>query len=179
MNIFYLILAPFEHFIVNFSESYSFKGAGAGYVCLFWLDSSPPTESTRSETPCQLSQCGVRLHVNWVNAVDSNIYKDFIIHTLTRLTWSLTLCWLSWRSVSLSVESVDEEWDSASTESPLNVKNLNKLANSRTKSKTFRNLLYGLYVFDQCKKREQKISCKCTSTVPTKETCFRQAIYLP
>ncbi len=129
---------------------------------------SMSTESTRSETSCQLSQRRRLQHL-----------RRFYHSTLTQLTWSLTLCWLSWRRVSLSVESVDEEWDSASTESPLNVKNLNKLANSRTKSKTFRNLLYGLYVFDKCKKREQKISCKCTSTVPTKETCFRQAIYLP
>ncbi len=40
VNIFWLTLAPFEQFIVNFSKSYSFKGARAGYVCPFWLDSS-------------------------------------------------------------------------------------------------------------------------------------------
>ncbi len=70
VNIFWFILAPFEHFIVNFSKSYPFKGARAGYLCLFWLDSSPlygvdvesdspSTESTRSETPRQLSQRGM------------------------------------------------------------------------------------------------------------------------
>jgi hypothetical protein len=103
------MLVPFEHFIVNVSKSYPFKGARAGYVCLFWLDSSssqwvntesdsPSTESTRSQSPCQLSQCRVRLHVNWVNAEDTNIYKDFLI-----------LHWLSWRGVPLRVDSVDME----------------------------------------------------------------------
>ncbi len=34
VNIFWLVLASFEHFIVNFSKYYPFKGARAGYVCL-------------------------------------------------------------------------------------------------------------------------------------------------
>jgi hypothetical protein len=121
-NIFWLIWAPFEHSIVNFYKYYPFKGARDAYVCLFWLDSSPShwvnaesdflsTMSTRSETPHQLSQCGVRFHVNWVNAGDINIYQDFIILHL-----------LSWRRVSLGIDSVDKEWDSASTETLPNVK---------------------------------------------------------
>jgi hypothetical protein len=31
-------IGPIEHFMVDFSKSYPFKGAKAGYVCLFWLD---------------------------------------------------------------------------------------------------------------------------------------------
>ncbi len=41
VNIFWLIWAPFEHFIVNFYKYYPFKGTRAAYVCLFWIDSSP------------------------------------------------------------------------------------------------------------------------------------------
>ncbi len=65
-SILWLILAPFEYFIDNFSLSYPFKGARVVYVCLSWFDSfsaywvnaewdSPSTESTQSETPHQLS----------------------------------------------------------------------------------------------------------------------------
>jgi hypothetical protein len=75
---------PFEHFIVNLYKYCPFKGARAAYVCMFWIVSSPShwvnaesdsssTESTRSKTPRQLSQRRVRLHVNWVNAEDTNI----------------------------------------------------------------------------------------------------------
>ncbi len=150
-------------------EHYPFKGDRAGYVCLFWLESSPShwvnaesdspsTESRWSETPCQLSQCGVRLHGNWVNAEDTNIYKDFIIPR-----------WLSWHGVSLCVDSVDVESHLASTqlmrnETPRQLsyrrmfKNSNKSANSWTKSKTFKSHIIWptVYVFDKCKKREQK-----------------------
>ncbi len=129
-NIFWFILAPIDNFMVNFSKSYPFKGARDGYVCMLWLDSSPHTESmlsetspstelTRCEISHQLSQHGVRLHINWVNAEGTNIYWDFIIP----LMWSFTLCWLSQCGVSLGVDAVDGEWDSASNESPLNVKN--------------------------------------------------------
>jgi hypothetical protein len=94
--------------MVNCSKSYPFKGASAVlYAC------SPPL---------QLSHCGRRLHINWVNTEGTNIYEDFII-----------LRWLSWREVSLCVDSVDVEshltstqlkgeWDATSTESPPNVK---------------------------------------------------------
>jgi hypothetical protein len=59
-------ICPNEHSMVNFSISYPFKGARAGHVlyACFALVHLPQTESTRSETPRQLSQCGVRLHVN-------------------------------------------------------------------------------------------------------------------
>ncbi len=116
--------------IFCFYKYYPFKGARAAYVRLFWIDSSPShwvnaksdsssTESTRSETPCQLSQRGVRLHVNWVNAEGTNIYEDFIIprwsvdveshSALTQLTWNLTWLWLSWRGMRLCVNWVTAE----------------------------------------------------------------------
>ncbi len=155
VNIFWLVLAPFEHFTVNFTKYYPFKGAGAGYVCLFWLESSPShwvnaesdspsTESTQSETPRQLGQRGVRLHVNWVNTEDTNIYEDFII-----------LRWLSWRGVSFHVDSVNGESHLVLIQLKRNeiprqlsprrmLKNLNNLANSRTKSKTFKSLIIWL-----------------------------------
>ncbi len=160
-----MVLASFEHFIVNFSKYYPFKGARAGYACLFWLEpspshcfdaesDSPSTESKWSETPRQLSQRGVRLHVNWVIvewdsmstestwsetpcqlSQHTNIYEDFIIPP-----------WLSWRGVSLCVDSVDVDSHLALTQLARNetprqlshrrmLKNLNKSANSRTKSK--------------------------------------------
>jgi hypothetical protein len=132
------------------------------YVC-FGLIHLPHTESMRSQTLRQLSQHGVRLHVNWVNAEDANIYEDFIIPR-----------WLSWCVVSLCVDSVDVESHLALTqltrsETPRQLshrrmfKNLNKSANSRTKSKNAEALLFGLY--SMClinAKKEKKISCKCT-----------------
>ncbi len=159
VNIFWSVLTPFEHFIVNFTKYYPFKDARVGYVCVFWLESSPShwvdaesdspsTESTWSETPHQLSQRGVRLHVNWVNAEDTNIYEDFIIP-----------CWLSWRGVSLRVDSVDVVPHLALTQLTRNeiprqlshrrmLKNSNNLANSRTKLKTFKSLLiWPIYVW--------------------------------
>ncbi len=71
------------------------------YAC-FGLIHLPYTESTPSQTLRQLSQRQVRLHVNWVNAEDTNTYEDFIIPR-----------WHSWRKVSLGVDSVDEEWVTA------------------------------------------------------------------
>ncbi len=155
VNIFWMVLAPFKHFTVNFTKYYPFKGARADYVCVFWLESSsshwvdaesdsPSTESTR-----------VRLHVNWVNAEDNN-YEDFIIPR-----------WLSWRGVSLRVDSVDMESHLALTQLTRNeipcqlnhrrmLQNLNNLTNSRTISKNSKALLFGLCVFAKCKKREQK-----------------------
>ncbi len=80
---------------------------------------SMSTESMRSETPRQLSQRRRHQHL-----------RRFHHSALTELTWSLTPRWLSRHGVSLGVDSVDGEWDSASTESPPNVKNSNKSANS-------------------------------------------------
>ncbi len=100
------------------------------YAC-FDLIHLSYTESTWSQTLRQLSQLGVRLHINWVNAewdsmstestqmtptftkilsfrVDS---VDVESHSmLTQLTWSLTWHWLSLRGMRLRVN-----W-------PLNVK---------------------------------------------------------
>ncbi len=150
--------------MVNFSKSYPFKGARAGYVwCLFWLDSSFVHWSTRSEIPRQLSQrrvklnCQqrVRLHINWVNTEGTNMYKDFIISR-----------WLSWCGVSLRVGSVDMESLLVLTPRQLShrwlFKNSKKLANSRKKLTTPKSLLFGLNMFDQWKNQNKKISFKCT-----------------
>ncbi len=67
------------------------------YACSGLIHLSHP-ESTQSETPRQMSQRRVRLHVNWVNAEGTNIYEDFLIPR-----------WLSWRGVSLRVNSVEVE----------------------------------------------------------------------
>ncbi len=173
VNIFWLVLAPLEHFIVNFTKYYPFKGARAGYVCMFWLESSPShwvdaesdslsTEPTQSETPRQLSQRGVRLHVNWVNAEDTNIYKDFIIPR-----------WLSWRGVSLCVDWVDVEYHLALTQLTRNeiprqlshrgmLKNSNNSANSRTKSKTFKSLIICPICVRYVQKMRTKNLMQCT-----------------
>ncbi len=63
LSILQLILAPFEHFMDNFLYPIPLKAPELGYACFGWI-SLPHTESTRSETPRQLSQHGVRLHVN-------------------------------------------------------------------------------------------------------------------
>ncbi len=153
--------------MVNFSISYPFKGARAGYVCLFWSDSpsahwvdiewdSPSTESTRSETPRQLSQCGVRLHVNWVNAEGTAFPKispfrvdsvDVESHSvLTQSTWSLTRRWLSWWGTRLGVNWVSAECQKIWISRRIQVQN-------RKHSKA---LLFGLCMFDQFKKLDQK-----------------------
>jgi hypothetical protein len=117
------------------------------------------TESTPSETPCQLSQCRVRLHVNWVNPewdststestqkaptftkissfrVDS---VDVESHSaLTQSTWSLTWRWLSWRGNETRRQQSHCQM----------LKNLNKSANSSTKSKTLKSLIiWPMYVW--------------------------------
>jgi hypothetical protein len=125
-SIFWLMLAPFDHFMVNFSKSYPFKGARAGYVCLFCLIHLPHTESMWSETLRQLRQRGVSLSVNWGNAewdsmsTESTLNETpyqlsqlrrhqhlwrFHYSVLTQLTWSLTPRWLSQHGVLLCVDS--------------------------------------------------------------------------
>jgi hypothetical protein len=165
--------------MVNFSISYPFKGSCFSLIYLLH------TELMWSETPRQLSQCRVRIHVNWVNAewdststestqkaptfmkissfhVDS---VDMEFHsTLTQSMLSLTPCWLSQHGDSLCVDSVDGEWGSASPESLSNVKikKMNKSVNLKTKSKTLKSLtIWHLYAWS-VQKTEQKISCKCT-----------------
>ncbi len=61
---FWLTLALFEHFMVNFSKSYPLKAPELAMSACFGLMHLPHTELTWSETSPQLSQCGVRLHVN-------------------------------------------------------------------------------------------------------------------
>jgi hypothetical protein len=162
-----LILAPFEQFMDNFVISYPFKGARAWYACLFWFDSSSAhwvdaewdslsTESMQSETTCQLSQLGVRLHINWVNAEDTNIDEDFIIPR-----------WLSCRGVSLRVDSVDMKSHLAliqltgmSLDANWVIAECKKIfLSQRIQVQNWKHskaLLFGLYMFDQCKKPEQK-----------------------
>ncbi len=122
------------------------------YAC-FCLIRLPHTELTRNQTLCQLSQCGVRLHVNRVNAEwDSTSTEStrrhqhlrrFYHSALTQLMWGLTLRWLSWRGVSFGVDSVDEEWDSASTEAPTNVsKNWISQQNQKQNKKNSEALLF-------------------------------------
>jgi hypothetical protein len=98
-------------------------------ILIFWH--SAVTHLTLSLIPCQLSQHQVRFHVDWVNAeLDSTSTEptrndeifvnvgafcvnsvDVESHSaLTQLTWSLTLRWLSWRGVSLHVNSVCGRW---------------------------------------------------------------------
>ncbi len=150
--------------MVNLSKSYCFKGARAGYVCLFWLDSSythwinaewlaPSTEPTRSETPRQLSQHRRHQHL-----------RRFPLSAMNQLTWSLTPHWLSRHGVSLGIDSVDREWDSASTESPPNVfKNRISRRKHKQNWKHSKDLLFGLYtVWLINAKKQKKIPCEST-----------------
>ncbi len=135
----------------------------------------PSTESTRSETPrhwvnaewdsTSLSQREVRLHVNWVNAEGTNIYEDFVMPG-----------WLSWRGVSLRVDSVDVESHLALTQLMGNetrrqlshrrmLKNSIKSANSSQNRKHSKVLLFGLCLFDRYKKTGTR---KCHTSVPLK-----------
>jgi hypothetical protein len=141
VNIFWLILAQFEHFIVNFTKYYPFKDARAGYVCIFWLESSPlHWVNAESDSP-SMSQRGVRLHVNRVNAE-----WDFTSTESTQKTATFT------KILSFRVDSVDVESHLALTQLTRNeiprqlshrrmLKNSNNSANSRTKSKTFKSLI--------------------------------------
>ncbi len=160
VNIFWLILAPFENVIINVSKNpIPLKApelvmcACFGLIHLLHTESdSASTESTRSETPRKLSQRRRHQHL-----------KRFYHSALTQLTWSLTPHWLKWRGVSLGVDSVDGEKDSVSTESLPTVKNLIKSANLRTKLKKIQKLYYLAYLcLVSAKNENKKISCKCT-----------------
>jgi hypothetical protein len=136
------------------------------YAC-FGLFHLTHTESTRSQTLRQLSQREVRLHVNWVNAewdststeskqktptftkilsfrVDSVDVKSH--SALTQLTWNLTWRWLSWRGMRLCVNWVNAE--------SLKIRISRRIQEQNRKNS--KALLFGLYLFDKCKKREQK-----------------------
>ncbi len=136
------------------------------YAC-FGLIHLPHTKSMRSQTLCQLIQCGVRLHVNWVNAKRDSMSTDLMEKTptftkislfsddsvdvesdsvLIQLTWSLTWRWLSLRGMILPVKWVTVECSKIWKSWQIQEQN-------RTNSEA---LLYCLYVFDMCKKREQK-----------------------
>ncbi len=121
------------------------------------------TGSTQSETPRQLSQRWVRLHVNWVNTEGTNIYEDFIIPH-----------WLSWCGVSLHIDSVNMESHLMLTQLTGNetrgqlshhriLKNLNKLTNSSTKSKTLKSLIiWPIYVWSV----QKIVTIKSPASVP-------------
>ncbi len=80
----------------------------------------PHTESTQSDTPCQLSQCLVRLYVDWVNAEWDSTPTESMRNAqlFTRISLlrddpvdveyhsALT----RQHGISLSVDSVDEEY---------------------------------------------------------------------
>ncbi len=120
---------------------------------------SPSTELTQCENPHQLSQHVVKLHFNWVNTEGVNIYEDFIIPR-----------WLSWCWVS-HCDSVDGESHLALTQLMGNetlcqlshlqtLKNLNKSANLRTKSKKLKSLIIwhtSLYVWSVQKTRTKNL----------------------
>jgi hypothetical protein len=136
------------------------------YAC-FGLIHLIHTDSTQSQTLRQLSQLGMRLHVNWVNAEWDSMSTESMQNKptftkilsfrvdsvdmesqsmLTQLMWSLTWLWLSWRGMRLCINWVTTEcwkiWISW-----------------RIQEQNWKNskaLLFGLYVFDKCKKREQK-----------------------
>ncbi len=151
----------------NFLYPIPLKAAELGVYACFGLIFPPHTESTRSETPRQLSQRRVRLHVNWVIAewdsrstestqkaptftkissfrVDS---VDVESHSaLTQSTWSLTWRWLSWLGMRLGVNRVTAKCKKIRISRRIREQN-------RKHSKA---LLFGLCMFDQCKKPEQK-----------------------
>jgi hypothetical protein len=137
------------------------------YAC-FGLIHLPHNESTRSETPHQLSQCklrpmstestGVRLHVNWVNTEGTIIYENFIIpidsvdveshSALTQLTCSLT----SWQEMRLCINWVTTECQKIWISRGIQEQN----------QKHSKDLFFGMYMFDQYKNQNKKTSCKCT-----------------
>jgi hypothetical protein len=159
------------------------------YAC-FGLIHLPYTESMRSETPRQLSQDRVRLHVNWVNAEwDSTSTEStqrahlqrFHVN-LVNIEWDSTSnesmqraptftkisipCWLSWRGVSLRVDTVDMESHLALTqltgnETPRQLSHRQMLKiwiSRRIQERNWKHskaLLFGLYMFDQCKKTKK------------------------
>ncbi len=103
----------------------------------------------------QLSQHGTR-----------QCLRRFQNPMLARLTWSLTPRWLSQRGVSFTIDSVYEEWDPASTESPPNYKKFECVCEFKNKSKILKSpIFFSLYRFDLWKKPEQKFPCKCTFNI--------------
>jgi hypothetical protein len=134
----------------------------------------------------KLSQRGVRLPVSWFNAEwdststeltqKSPTFTKISAFRVDSVTWSLTPRWLSQHGVSPGVDSVDGEWDSALSESPPNVKKIWKSRRIQVQNrKPSKVLLFGLCLFDMCKKPDQKISCKCTFKV----MIILQSIELP
>jgi hypothetical protein len=126
LSIFWLILAPFEHFI----KSSPFKAPELVMYACFGLIHLPHTELMQSETPRQLSQRRVRLHINWFHAkwdststestqkaqtftmisllrVDSVDVESHL--ALTQSIISLTLRWLSWWGMRLRINWVTAE----------------------------------------------------------------------
>jgi hypothetical protein len=150
-----------------FINIFPFKAPELLMHACFGLIHLPHIESTRSQTLHQLSQRGVRLHINWVNAEwDSTstestqktptFMKILSFHVdlvdveshsaLNQLPWSLTWRWLSWRGMRLRVNWVTAECKKIWICRRIQEQN----------QKNSEALLFGLYVFDKCKKQEQK-----------------------
>ncbi len=142
--------------MVIFSKSYPFKSFRGGYVCLLCLIHLLHTESMQSETPCQLSQHGGRLH-QLSQCRRHQHLRRFPHFALTQLTWS-----------SLSVDLIYMETHLAMTqltgnETPhqLSHRQMLKIWISRRiqeqNQKHLNAWLFSLNMFVQCKKPEQKI----------------------
>ncbi len=148
--------------MVNFSKSYPFKGARAGFVLAWfifrtqsrrwvrlpfnWVNAEwdyMSTESTRSNTTCQLNQRRKHQHL-----------QRFHYSMLTQLTSILTPHWLSQRGVSLGIDSVDRNETPRQLSHRQMLKNLNKSLNSRKKFKTLKS--FTVYVWSVQKTRTKK-----------------------
>ncbi len=131
------------------------------------------TLSQRRETPRQLSQGGVRLHVNWVNTEWDSTSTESTQKAPTFTKIFIIPHWLSWHEVSFHVNSVEVETHLALTHLTGSLtsrqlshrrilKNLNKSAIKEQNRKHSKALLFGLYMFDQCKNQNKK----CPASVP-------------
>ncbi len=139
------------------------------YACFDFIH-LPHTESTQSETPCPLSQHGVRSTSTESTRIETphqlsqwrrhqHLWK-FHQSTLTQLTWSLT-----------PVDSADVESHMALTQLTRNetrhqlshcrmLKNLNTSGNSSTKSKTPKSLIiWPIYVWSVLNQNKKSHAC--------------------
>ncbi len=115
----------------------------------------PNVESTRSETPRQLSQRLMKHHVDWV-------------------AQSETPCQLSQRLVKLHIDWVNMEWDSPSIESFL-VKLLVNWVNTEWDSLSIESMLNETPHWDntECDSISTESTLECHSPVITKVSPFR------
>ncbi len=114
------------------------------------------SESTQSETPCQLSQRGMRLHVNWVNAEWESMSKESTqkAPTFTKIS--------SYRIDSVDVVSHLASIQLTGNETPCQLSHCRMLKIwiiwwIQEQNKTPKRFIIWPLLFDQCKKPEQKI----------------------